>query len=89
MYASLANGTLVVFTPKTTFSERRVSHNDVTLVTKEEDELLTRETKKWSDLQVRLFFHVSLLYMFLLAESFKADFYTTVGLDQIGFLTKS
>ncbi|XP_078364681.1 leucine-rich repeat serine/threonine-protein kinase 1-like isoform X2 [Oculina patagonica] len=52
VYASLANGTLVVFTPKTTFTERRFSHNDVTLVTKEEDEHLTRESNKWSDLQV-------------------------------------
>ena len=53
VYASLANGTLVVFTPKTAFSARRFSHNDVTLVTKEEDELLTRESDKWSNLQVR------------------------------------
>ena len=52
VYASLANGTLVVFTPKTVITARRCSHNDVTLVTKEEDEQLTTESDKWSNLQV-------------------------------------
>lgn len=52
VYASLANGTLVVFTPKTASTARRCSHNDVTLVQKEEDEQLIRESDKWSNLQV-------------------------------------
>ena len=52
MYASLANGTLVVFTPKTVSTARRCSHNDVTLVTKEEDEQVASESDKWSNLQV-------------------------------------
>ena len=52
VYASLANGTLVVFTPKTVSTARRCSHNDVTLVTKEDDEQVTRESDKWSNLQV-------------------------------------
>ena len=51
VYASLANGTLVVFAPRNT-SERRYSHADVTMVTKEEDEFLSRETNKWSNIQV-------------------------------------
>ncbi|XP_068741133.1 leucine-rich repeat serine/threonine-protein kinase 1-like isoform X3 [Montipora capricornis] len=51
VYASLANGTLVVFAPRNT-SERRYSHADVTMVTKEEDEFLSRETSKWSNIQV-------------------------------------
>jgi len=59
VYASLANGTLVVFTPKTVSTARRCSHNDVTLVTKEEDEQVTRESDTWSNLQVcHLFFIV-------------------------------
>ena len=52
MYASLANGTLVVFTPASVSTARRPSHNDVTLETKEEDEQLTRERDKWSSVQV-------------------------------------
>ena len=52
VYASLANGTLVVFTPKTVSTARRCSHNDVTLVTKEDDEQVTTESDKWSNLQV-------------------------------------
>lgn len=52
VYASLANGTLVVFTPASVSIARRPSHNDVTLETKEEDEQLTRERDKWSSVQV-------------------------------------
>jgi len=51
VYASLANGTLVVFAPKSS-TARRHSHADVTLVSKEEDESLTRESHKWSNIQV-------------------------------------
>ena len=51
VYASLANGTLVVFAPKSS-SGRRYSHSDVTLITKGEDELVTRESTKWSNIQV-------------------------------------
>ena len=52
VYASLANGTLVVFTPASVSTARRPSHNDVTLETKEDDEQLTRERDKWSSVQV-------------------------------------
>ena len=51
MFASLANGTLIVFTPKA-ISARRFSHADVTLVSKDEDERLKRECDKWSNIQV-------------------------------------
>lgn len=51
MYASLANGTLVVFSKKSS-TERRCSHNDVTLGLKEEDEIVAKESEKWSNIQV-------------------------------------
>ena len=51
VYASLANGTLVVFSKKSS-SERRCSHNDVTLGLKEDDEIVAKESDKWSNIQV-------------------------------------
>ena len=54
VYASLANGTLVVFTPQSGLA-RRCSHADVTLVSKEDDESLNKESTKWSNVQVRIF----------------------------------
>ena len=51
VYASLANGTLVVFSKKSS-SERRCSHNDVTLGLKEDVEIVAKESDKWSNIQV-------------------------------------
>lgn len=51
VFASLANGTLIVFTPKTRLA-RRFSHADVTLETKDEDTRLKKESDKWSNFQV-------------------------------------
>lgn len=52
VYASLANGTLVVFASRNA-SEQTYSHSDVTLVSEEEDECVTTgEISKWSNIQV-------------------------------------
>ncbi|XP_067017125.1 leucine-rich repeat serine/threonine-protein kinase 1-like isoform X3 [Acropora muricata] len=52
VYASLANGTLVVFASRNA-SEQTYSHSDVTLLAEEEDECVTTgEISKWSNIQV-------------------------------------
>lgn len=52
MYASLANGTLVVFASRNA-NEQGYSHSDVTLVSEEEDEsVTTAEISQWSNIQV-------------------------------------
>lgn len=72
VYASLANGTLVVFTPQSSLV-RRCSHADVTLVSKEDDESLNKETTKWSNVQVRNFLTFGSCMLVLHSLSWKSS----------------
>ena len=53
VYASLANGTLVVFSQQTSKAKPHC-HTDVTPVVDEQDEVLIRESSTWSNIEVRI-----------------------------------